>query len=108
MATIDTKRTATGLLPPDQPLPADWRDRVVPDPHRPGPDRWRLRDEGIAVWAIIGQLLARGDEFTAESIAETADDYRISVPAVLAAIAYYQEQRAAIDTRLAINAAAVE
>ena len=90
-----------------QPLPANWRDLVGPDPNRPGPDRARLSEHGIAVWAIIGYLKALGDEITPETIAKTAEDYGLPISAVTVALAYYDEQRAAIDTRLAINAAAV-
>ena len=90
-----------------QPLPRNWRDQVVPDPHRPGDDRARLAEHGIAVWAIVGYLQALGDSFTPATIAKAADDYRIPVTAVTTALAYYDEHRAAIDTRLAINAGAV-
>ena len=91
-----------------QPLPSNWRELVGPDPNRPGPDRARLMEHGIAVWAIIGYLQAIGDEITHETIAKTAEDYLVPVTAVTVALAYYDEHRAAIDTRLAINAAAVE
>ena len=91
-----------------QPLPPNWRELVGPDPNRPGPDRARLLEHGIAVWAIIGYLQAIGDEITSETIAKTAEDYLVPVTAVTVALAYYDEHRAAIDTRLAINAAAVE
>jgi hypothetical protein len=91
-----------------QPLPPNWRELVGPDPNRPGPDRARLLEHGIAVWAIVGYLQAIGDEVTAETIAKTAEDYMVPVTAVTVALAYYDEHRAAIDTRLEINAAAVE
>ncbi len=91
-----------------QPLPSNWREMVGPDPNRPGPDRARLLEYGISVWAIIGYLQAIGDEITPEAIAKTAEDYLVPVTAVTVALAYYDEHRAAIDTRLAINAAAVE
>jgi uncharacterized protein (DUF433 family) len=105
MATIGTE--AEPLLLHDQPLPSNWRDLIVPDPHRPGADRVRLAEYGIAVWAIVGYLQALGDDITPETIAKTADDYRIPVTAVTTALAYYGEHRQAIDTRLAINANAV-
>jgi hypothetical protein len=97
-----TSSTRYGL-----PLPENWRDLIVPDPQRPGPDRWRVMPGSIAVWAIIGHLQALGDEFTAEIITQAAEDFRLPNSAVMAALAYYEENRAAIDTRLAINAAAV-
>jgi uncharacterized protein (DUF433 family) len=87
-------------------LPSDWRALVVPDPHRPGPDRARLADDGIAVWAIVGHLKALGHTFTPETVAQAAEDFRIPVTAIAIALAYYHEHQAAIDTRLAINAAA--
>lgn len=90
----------------DHPLPSNWRDLVVPDPHRPGPDRFRLADQGIAVWAIIGHLKALAAEFTPETITQAAVDFRVPVTAITTAIAYYLEHQAAIDTRLAINSAA--
>jgi hypothetical protein len=66
----------------------------------------RLVDEGIAVWAIIGQLRALGDEFTAETIAQAAEDFCVPVTAITAALAHYLADPAPIDVRLAINAAA--
>jgi uncharacterized protein (DUF433 family) len=92
--------------------PDELRARVGPDPHRPGPDRARLMEEGVPVWAIIGHVLTIGGgaEPTAASeatIAQVADDYAIAPSAILAALLYYAEHRCAIDTRLAINAASV-
>ncbi len=100
MAT--TRPTATTV-------PDDLLARVKPDPNRPGPDRWRIVDGDIAVWAIIQHLVAIGnlDDPTAASadvIAETAADYHIPEIGVHAALAYYRANRHAIDTRLAINA----
>ena len=84
---------------------------VKPDPYRPGPDRWRLVEYERPVWAIIQHMIAEGDiddptEASDELVALTAADYEIPEIAVRAALAYYEENRAAIDTRLAINAAA--
>ncbi|MGH2534095.1 MAG: hypothetical protein ACRDJW_17640 [Thermomicrobiales bacterium] len=90
-----------------QPLPLNWREEIVPDRHRPGVDRARLARHGIAVWAIIGHLHALGSEVSTETIAQAAEDFRVPVTAITTALAYYHEHRAAIDTRLAINAAAV-
>ena len=89
------------------PLPADWRSRIVPDKQRPGDDRVRVTPPGIAVWALIGYLKAISPHFTADSIAQTAMDYDVSVDTVTAAVAYYEEHPEAIDARLAANAAAV-
>jgi hypothetical protein len=105
MGTTSTKPHPPTLY--GQPLPENWRELVVPDPNRPGPDRWRVMPNSIAVWAIVGHLQALGDEFTANTIAQTADDFRVPISAVTTALAYYEENREAIDTLLAINAAAV-
>jgi hypothetical protein len=95
-----------------QPNDDDLRRMVGPDPHRPGPDRARLIEQGVPVWAIIGHLLAMNAgtdplDSSPQAIAQVAEDYRIPTSAVAAALLYYAEHRAAIDTRLAINAAGV-
>ena len=89
--------------------PVDIEAMVVPDPNRPGPDRWRIVNTGPSVWAIVQHMIAKGniDDPTLASdglIAQTAADYEITEVAVRAALAYYEKNRAAIDTRLAINA----
>jgi hypothetical protein len=77
--------------------------RIGLDPNRPGPDRVRLLDYSIPIWAVIGHLQAvEGD------IAQAAAGYAIPVEAVLAAKAYYEAYPHHIDTRLAINRAATE
>jgi len=86
-------------------------DRVVPDPVRPGPDRWRVVDGDLPVWAIIQHLIAEGDLADAAEaddalIARTADDYRIPEAGVRAAIAYYRANRGAIDSLIATHAGA--
>ncbi|MGH2559112.1 MAG: hypothetical protein ACRDJH_08610, partial [Thermomicrobiales bacterium] len=88
-------------------LPSDWREQLIADPHRPGEDRVRLARHGIAVWAIIGHLFALGDEVTAATIVQAAEDFGVPVTAVTTSLAYYDEHRPAIDARLASNAAAV-
>lgn len=93
---------------------ADARDlkrMVGPDKHRPGPDRARLITEQIPVWAIIGYIGALAgttepDAISDEVLAQAAVAYDISHSAVQAAILYYREHRAAIDTLLEANAAA--
>ena len=92
-----------------QPLPADWRERVVADPRRPGPDRVRVvsADTDIAVWAIVGHLRALGDTFSAATIADAAEDFRVPITAITSALAYYLAQPGEIDALLAANAAAV-
>jgi hypothetical protein len=77
--------------------------RIGLDPNRPGPDRVRLLDYDIPLWAIIGHLEAvEGD------VAQAAADYAIPVDAIFAAKAYYEAHPHHIDTRLAINRAATE
>lgn len=102
----------TNLLPapPTDPSDSDLLARVHPDPQRPGPDRWRVLDGDLAVWALIQHLAAIGDLAdpllaTEELIARTAADHRIPEVGVRAALAYYRAHRCPIDTRLAINAA---
>ena len=87
---------------------ADLLARVEPDPRRPGPDRWRVVDGDLPVWALIQHIMAEGNTAdptlaTDEIVAQTAADYRIPEVGVRAAIAYYAANRGAIDTRLAIN-----
>jgi uncharacterized protein (DUF433 family) len=71
---------------------------IEPDPRRPRIDDARVKDYGIAVWAIIGRLeAAHGD------IAQAAADYDLPPDAVRAALAYYARYRDAIDARRAAN-----
>jgi uncharacterized protein (DUF433 family) len=95
------------------------RQRTLPpveaDPHRPGPARGRLVDEQIPVWAIVGQIRAISgvDDLFAqkkvdrvfETIVQVADDYDVSIEAILAAVAYYRMHREAVDALLQANAA---
>ena len=68
------------------------------NPHRPGLSEARLKDYGVAVWALIGYLqAAHGDH------ARVAADYDVPQEAVEAAIAYYERHRPLIDTRLDTN-----
>lgn len=71
-----------------------------PDPHQAGYGEYRLRDRGIPIWAIIGSLTEAAD-----NIDEVAAAYAIPRAAVLAALAFYERHKAAIDARLAQNAA---
>ncbi len=96
------------------PVSAADLDRMVgPDPHRPGPARWRLLTESVPVWAIIGQIGAEGgttepDAISDVVIADVAKGYDVSVDAVRAAIRYYARRRCAIDALLEANLAALE
>ncbi len=69
------------------------------NPHYPGIAEARLKRYGVAVWALIGQLPARGND-----LAQVARDYDVPVEAVEAAYAYYQRHRPVIDDRIAANA----
>jgi uncharacterized protein (DUF433 family) len=77
------------------------RTLVGPDPNRPGPDRARLVDYGVPVWALIAHLQGLDGD-----ISLVARDYMIPEEAVVAALAYYVEHQEAIDARIAINSAA--
>ena len=82
---------------------------VGPDPHRPGPARWRLLAEQIPIRAIIGHIGAiagttEPDLITPEIMAQVAEDYDVSLAAVAAALHYYRHNRGAIDGLLAANA----
>lgn len=60
----------------------------------------RLRDYGVHVWAIIGQLrAAEGD------LDEVAQDYCVPREAIEAALAYYRHNKEYIDARLLLNSA---
>jgi uncharacterized protein (DUF433 family) len=70
------------------------------NPHRPGEANVRVKGYGVSVWALIAQLEAEhGDA------ARVATDYELPQEAVQAAIAHYHRHRAAIDARIAANAA---
>ncbi len=73
---------------------------IEPHPWRGDVAEARLKEFGISVWALIGYLC-----MVDEDPARVASDYRIPEEAVTAAVAYYQQHQAAIDARLAANAA---
>lgn len=85
----------------------NWQDLIERDPNLPGEDRARVRDSGIAVWAIVGYLRALGPEISHDTITQAAHDFKVPLNEIAAAVAYYFEHRDAIDARLKINAAAV-
>ena len=60
----------------------------------------RIAEAGVHVWALIGHLAANNGNVT-----QAAIDYDLPSEAVLAALAYYWPNRAAIDARLALHAA---
>ena len=66
-----------------------------PAPVKEGDARYRLKERGVPVYAIIGSMtptFANADDVT--------DAFAVSREAVDAAIAYYQQHTEAIDTRL--------
>lgn len=73
---------------------------IEPHPWHPGEGdvRLKIEDGGVPVWAIIGAMTENGDNADA-----VARDYAVSQAAVMAAWAYYQQHREAIDRRLAEN-----
>lgn len=91
---------------------AKLRRMVGPDVHRPGSARYRLLEEQIPIWAIIGHLKAIAaatdqPHFVEEVIVQTAAEYDVRREAVLAALLYYEEHRGAIDALLEANEAAL-
>jgi uncharacterized protein (DUF433 family) len=73
-------------------------EHIAPDSR--GPAEARLADHGVRVWAVIGSLRANAGDISA-----AAADYDLPPEAMAAALAYYDRHRAAIDARLALNAA---
>ena len=92
-----------GRSPDEQPPPGpDVEDvAIVPDPHRPGGERARLADHGIAVWALIGHMGGEDGD-----VARAAEDFGIPEEAFRTALVYYRQHRSAIDARLATQRAA--
>ncbi len=78
-------------------LLARW---IEEDAHRPGPADARLREYGVAVWAIVGHL-----EGTGEDAQQTATDYDVPLEAVIASQQYFHRNAVAIDARRARNRA---
>jgi uncharacterized protein (DUF433 family) len=60
----------------------------------------RLKDYGVPVWALIGQLEAIGG-----NLDELAADYELPREAVDAALAFYRRNKKYIDARLILNSA---
>ena len=71
---------------------------IGPDLLKGGKGNARLKDYGVHVWALIGHMPP-----TATSAAQVAEDYSLPVEAVEAAYAFYEQNRCAIDARLAEN-----
>ena len=73
---------------------------IEANPRKPWEAEARILGTGIPVWALIGYLPAVDDDYE-----QVAHDYGLPLEAVRAAVAYYHTHRAAIDARLAANAA---
>jgi uncharacterized protein (DUF433 family) len=71
---------------------------LEPNPNRPGPADWWLKDHGVSVWALVGEWLGVDHD-----VDRVADAYAVPREAVDAAIAYYRQHPAVIDARLAAN-----
>lgn len=69
-------------------------------PDRPGPADARLAGSGVPVWALVGYYRVTGGD-----LARVAADSDPPEEAMKAALRCYERHRAAIDARLAANAA---
>ena len=69
------------------------------NPHKPGEANARLVESGVAVWALFAYWRGVGKDKQG-----VAEDYRLPLEAVEAALAYYRAHKAVIDARLAVNA----
>lgn len=67
-------------------------------PWSPGAGDARLKDFGVPVWALVGYSKIPG--YTLEMV---ATDYDIPLEAVKAAMAYYDQNKQAIDNRIGQN-----
>lgn len=82
---------------------------VRPDPSGRGPAAYRVGEGGPEVWALAGYLAEAGDMQLADPdssrrlLALAADDFDLPLPAVVAALVFYQRQRRAIDARAEAN-----
>ncbi len=76
---------------------------IAPHPTKQGADQAIIAGHGVSVWAVIGYLHG-----TSESMPNVAADYDLPVEAMEAAMAYYQQHKALIDSRIAVNDAAFD
>ncbi len=68
------------------------------NPDKPGLDQARLKEYGVAVWAIVAYYQAvNGDS------RQVAQDYELPPEQVDAALAYYRRHQTLLDARIAIN-----
>jgi len=71
------------------------------DPVKEGHAWYRLKERGVPVYAIIGSM-----SLTLDNADDVAAAFAVSWEAVDATVAYYRQNTAAIDSRLAANRAA--
>jgi uncharacterized protein (DUF433 family) len=71
---------------------------LEPNPNRPGPADWWLKDYGVSVWALVGQWKVEDN-----NIDRVAAAYEVPRQAVEAALAYYRRHPEVIEARLAAN-----
>jgi len=95
--TVATKQSQTRR---DEELIAQY---IAPHPKKPGADQAIIAGHDVSVWALIGYLHG-----TSESVPNVAADYDLPVEAMEAAMAYYQQYKALIDSRIAVNDAAFD
>jgi uncharacterized protein (DUF433 family) len=74
------------------------REYIEPSEYHSGVANAVIKGTGVPVWAIIGQYRAEGGD--AQYV---ADGYRISLEAVHAVLAYYEDHATAIDARIQAN-----
>ncbi|MGH2557460.1 MAG: hypothetical protein ACRDJH_00235 [Thermomicrobiales bacterium] len=65
------------------------------------PDRARLTDSGVPIWALVAYLRAANDDPAA-----VAAEYEIPEEEMAAALAYYERHRAVFDARILLHHAA--
>jgi uncharacterized protein (DUF433 family) len=69
---------------------------IEPDPNHPGLYNAWLNPYGISVWVIV----SRFETVNGGDLDLAAEEYAIPREAVEAALAYYEEHKAAIDARI--------
>ena len=67
-----------------------------------GPERARVAEYGVPVWALIGYLRVVGNDLD-----QVARDYCVPLDAVRAAVAFYRRHQAVIDARITSNSTPV-
>jgi uncharacterized protein (DUF433 family) len=72
------------------------------NPDKPGLDQARIKEYGVAVWALVAYYHAAGGD-----LERVATDYEIPPVYVEAALAYYTRHKTLLDARIAINAGEV-